>query len=147
MAFLYLHIIAVFAAVSVAMGSSVVLLIAARRRELDVVRAITGMPLGRLIPVLYGIGGLLGLATAISYGFDLLAPWLVIAYVIFAVLTVVGIVFSGPLIERLHAVLTNPSAGGEGELDRLLGRLTLDTIGTTTGIALIIADMVFKPFS
>lgn len=147
MAFLYLHIIAMFAAVSVSIGSSMTLLIAARRRELDAVRVITGMPIGRVIPALYMTGGLLGLATAISFGFDLLAPWLVIAYALFAILTVVGITFSGPLIMRLNAVLTTPSAASDGETEQLIARLTPDLVVTIAGVALLIADMVLKPFS
>lgn len=147
MAFLYLHVIAMFAAVAVAMGSSLVLLIAARRGELEAIRAITGMPLGRLIPILYISGGLLGLATAISFGFNLLAPWLVIAYALFVILTAIGIAFSGRLIERLHAVLTEPASAADGELERLLRRLVPDLIVTGAGIALIVADMVYKPFS
>jgi hypothetical protein len=70
----------------------------------------------------------------------------VIAYVLFAFLAGFGLAHSGPLLERLHAVLTDPGAAQPGETDRLLGALSPDAAVTFLGTALIIADMVFKPF-
>src|SRR5205085_1157060 len=101
---LYLHILAMFTAVTVVMGAGILVLIGARGGERSVVAAITSLPIPRLAGPLYAVGGLFGLATAFVFGYNLRAPWLIIAYVLFAILTVVGIRVSGPIFERTHAV-------------------------------------------
>ena len=82
----------------------------------------------------------------IHFGYNLLAPWLVIAYVLFAILTVVGIRISGPIFERTHAVAADPAASNE-LFGQAMSRFRMDAAVTLVGIALIVADMVFKPFS
>ena len=143
---LFLHILAMFTAVTVVMGAGILVLIGARSGDRSVVAAITSLPIPRLAGPLYGVGGLLGLATAFVFGYNLLAPWLIIAYVLFAILTVVGIRISGPIFETTHAVAADPAASSE-VFGQAMGRFRADAVLTMIGIALIIADMVFKPFS
>jgi len=143
---LYLHILAMFTAVTVVMGAGILVLIGARGGERAVVAAITSLPIPRLAGPLYAVGGLFGLATAFVFGYNLLAPWLIIAYVLFAILTVVGIRVSGPIFERTHAVASDPTASSE-QFVQTMSRFRMDALLTLVGIALIIADMVFKPFS
>lgn len=145
-AFMFIHVLLMFGAVAMAAGSSFLLLVAARRRELEAIRAITAVPITRIVPVLYIGGAVFGLATALALGYDLRSAWLVIAYVLFALLAAFGLFRSGPLVERLNAVLTDPGAARPDETERLLDALGPDTAVNLVGIALIIADMVFKPF-
>ena len=143
---LYLHILTMFAAVSLAAGSSLLLLIAARRGDRVLIAELTGLPIDRIVPPLYILGGLFGLATALAFGYDLLAPWLVVAYVLFAALTVLGIAYSGPLLGRVHTLAADQGAGGPG-FEEIVRRFQLDAAVSLLGIALIVADMVFKPFA
>ncbi len=143
---LYLHILLMFTAVSIAAGSSILVLIAAGRRERALVAALTALPLDRIVPPLYIVGGLVGLGTGLAFGYDLLAPWMVIAYVIFALMTALGILYSGPLLGRVHAIATDEGAESQAFTD-VLRRFRIDAVLSLGGIALIVADMVFKPFS
>ena len=143
---LYLHIITMFTAVTVVMGAGILTLIGAAGGNRSTVAAITSLPIPRLAGPLYSLGGLFGLATAFVFGYNLLAPWLVIAYVLFVLLTALGIRVSGPLFERTHAVATDPAASPE-VFSQAMSRFRMDAGVTLAGIALIIADMVFKPFS
>jgi len=143
---LYLHIATMFTAVAMAAGSSLLVLLAHARGERGVVAAITGLPLDRIIPPLYVAGGLFGILTAVLNGYSLVAPWLVIAYLIFAMLMVLGIVYSGPLLGQVHAVASD-QAGDADAFVRVMARYRLDALVSLGGIALIVADMVFKPLS
>jgi len=143
---LYLHIVTMFTAVTVVMGAGILVLIGARRGDRSVVAAITSLPIPRLAPPLYIAGGLFGLATAFVFGYNLLAPWLIIAYVLFALLTALGARYSGPLFERTHTLAADPQVSGEA-FGEAMSRFRTDAAVTLFGIALIIADMVFKPFS
>lgn len=143
---LYLHIITMFTAVSLAAGSSILLLIGARRGDRALVASLTGLSLDRIIPPLYVVGGLFGIATGLTFGYNLLAPWMLIAYVLFAGLAGMGILYSGPLMGRVHAVASGQ--GGDSQAFAvLIRRFQLDTLISLGGIGLIVADMVFKPWS
>jgi uncharacterized membrane protein len=61
--------------------------------------------------VLFGVSGLFGLAAAINGGFGLLAPWLVISYVLFALLTIMGVAVSGPRMARIRRALADAPPG------------------------------------
>lgn len=143
---LYLHILAMFTAVMVVMGAGVLTLIGARGGNRSVVAAITSLPIPRVAGPLYGIGGLFGLATAFVFRYNLLAPWLIIAYVLFVLLTILGIRVSGPIFERTHEIASDPGTTSDA-FDQAMNRFRVDAVVTLIGIALIIADMVFKPFS
>jgi hypothetical protein len=143
---LFLHIGLMFTAVAVAMGAGILVLIGARRGDRSVVAALTSLPIPRVAPPLYISGGIFGLLTGIAFGYNLLAPWLIIAYVLFALLTALGILYSGPVFERTHAVAIDPQVSVEA-FGEAMGRYRADVALTALGVALIIADMVFKPFS
>jgi hypothetical protein len=143
---LYLHILTMFTAVALAAGSTILLLIAGQRGDRQLVAGLTGLPIDRVVPPLYILGGLFGLGTALAFGYSLVAPWMVIAYVLFAALTALGVLVSGPLMARIHAAASD-HAGGEGALSRVMRRFWLDSVVSLAGIALLVGDMVFKPFS
>ena len=107
--------------------------------------------IGPIIPILFISGGLFGLLTAISFGtINLLAPWLVIAYVLFAIAMYIGAVENrkwglqlgqllrtaadGPLTPEITAMFT----------DRRVVALTIVDYAI---VVVLIFDMVLKPFS
>ena len=63
----FLHIATMFTAVAISYGPLAVVRLAARTDRTETVRGVVaaGKPLGVAIPVLYVVGGLLGLAAAI----------------------------------------------------------------------------------
>lgn len=149
---IFAHITAMFLAIMVAFGSALVMRVAYMTGQVAAVRGV-GMAsarLGPLIPVLFIVGGLLGLFTAISFGQDLLAPWLVIAYVLFAVAMVIGIVENAPWARRLGALLAQTPDGPLTPEIRAMftdTRVVVLTVVDYLVVVAIIFDMVVKPFS
>ena len=89
---IFLHVMTMFVAVALSLGGTIFFVLAARTGRTEAVRSIGafGRPATRYIPVLFIIGGILGLVTAIVLDYNLLAPWLIIAYSLFAALAVSG---------------------------------------------------------
>ena len=146
------HLSLIFTGVTVAWGPLLPVWIAYGSGQLALVRATTSiaMRLGNLIPVLYMSGGLFGLLTAIAFGHDLLAPWLVIAYVLFAIATVTGIRWTGPHLARM-AELANEAPDGPipaplAELFRSSSAVALWAVDVAL-VFMVVFDMVVKPFS
>jgi hypothetical protein len=136
---LFAHIALMFAAVALTGGTLALLAIANRAGRLDQVGpAIASLPIARISPPLFVLGGSAGLATAWSFGYQLLSPWLVLAYVGFAIGALFGAVGTAGRFERL----------ARGEDVSTLGRaLELDLLANVVLYGLLIGDMVFKPFA
>lgn len=143
---LFLHVVIMFAAVSLAAGTKIIFLVATRRGDRALVAGLSALPLDRMVPALYAVGGLFGLTTALAFGYSLLAGWLVIAYLLFAVLAALGVGYSGPLMARMHAVASDTEADPEA-FARVMRRFQLDAVVSMGALALLVADMVFKPFA
>ncbi len=144
-ALLFLHILTVFAVVVIHSGSQVLVLAAARAGQPAAVVAIAGMyaRTGRFVPPLGMLGLLFGLGTALTGGFNLLAPWLLIAYGLFLLMVIYGGVKSHPFIVDLGEAVR---AGRPGH-EEMLGRPLTVVVGVDALIIVaIIADMVLKPF-
>jgi len=141
----FLHILTMFALVAFHSGPQILTLAAARTGQETAVGPIARMygRTGRAVPPLGILGALLGIGAGLTGGFNLLAPWLLIAYALFAALIIYGGVVSAPYLVRLgDATRENRSDWGE-----LLGsRLTLIVAIDALILGLIIADMVLKPF-
>jgi len=149
---LWLHITVMFAAITISFGPAFLVELAYRSGRVAALRGVVvaAQPFGPVIPVLYVTGGLLGLVTAINFGYNLLAPWLVIAYVLFASAMITGVAFNrtlGPRIAEATAdvpdgALTPPIAAIFTD-PRYRFVTTLDTVV----LIAILFDMVVKPFS
>jgi len=144
--FLFLHILTMFAIVATHSGPQLLALAAARTGQTSALGAIGSLyaRTGRAVPPLGILGALLGLATAVTGEFDLLAPWLLIAYALFVLLIVFGGVVSYPYIMRASEAARENRPNWEQLLGR---RLTLIVTGDALILVLIIADMVLKPFA
>ena len=148
----FAHITAMFFAVLMSYGPTLMFLLALRSRRTENVRAvgIAVRPIVRAIPVVYGVGALFGVLAALTGGYNLLSPWLVISYVLFVVLLALGAVFAGPRMNRVgEMVATAPD-----------GPLPPDVYAAATargfvpielldfaGLVAVIFVMVVKPFS
>jgi uncharacterized membrane protein len=144
-AFLLLHIVTMFTVVAFHSGPQILALAAARTGQSTAVTAIASMyaRTGRAVPPLGILGLLFGIATGLTGSFNLLAPWLLIAYALFALLVVYGGVVSFPYIVRLGEAVRE----GRPNQSELLGRrLTVIVAVDALIMVLIIADMVLKPF-
>ena len=144
-AFLLLHIVTMFAVVALHSGPQILTLAAARTGQSTTVAGIASMyaRTGRAVPPLGILGLLFGIATGLTGSFNLLAPWLLIAYGLFGLLVVYGGVVSVPYIVRLGEAVRE----GRPNREELLGRrLTVIVAVDALIYVLIVADMVLKPF-
>ena len=142
---IFLHILTMFAVVTLHSGPQV-LIVAARRSQPAAIPGIARAYArsGRLVPPLGIIGGLLGLAAAFVGGYDLFAPWLLIAYLLFLAIIVYGARVSVPFVSSLGDTVQD---GRKIDADILGSRLPR-IFAIDAGIyALVIADMVLKPLS
>lgn len=148
----FLHIVVVFSAVSIPYGPQVLLALAIRSGRVEVVRGVTAAagPLVIAIPILYITGGLFGLVAAINSGINLLAPWLVIAYVFFVILTIIGARLVGPWAEHVGKLA---AAAPDGPLTPELqvtirdSRMRVIRSADFVLVFALVFDMVLKLFS
>jgi hypothetical protein len=149
---LWLHISVIFTAITISYGPALLADLAYRSGSVSTLRgvALASAPIARLIPVFYVLGGLLGLVTAINVGYNLLAPWLLIAYVLFASAMITGIGFNAKFGPR---ILEATAGVPDGPLTPAITALFTDPryrFVTTLDVLVVIAflfDMVVKPFS
>ena len=144
-AFLLLHVVTMFTVIAFHSGPQILTFVAARTGQPTVVAGIAGMYArsGRAVPPLGIAGALFGIATGLTGGFNLLAPWLLIAYGLFGALVVYGGVVSFPYIVRLGEAVRE----GRPNLPELLGRRLTAIVALDALIyVLIVSDMVLKPF-
>ncbi|HEX8025905.1 MAG TPA: hypothetical protein VF484_06860 [Candidatus Limnocylindrales bacterium] len=146
------HLGLIFTGVVVAWGPLIPVWIAFGSGHLGLVRATSSIALrlGNVFPIFYMSGGLFGLLTAIAFGKDLLAPWLVIAYVLFAIATVSGIRWTGP---HLAEIAKLASEAPDGPIPTPLAMLFTSSAAKALWafdvalVFVIVFDMVVKPFS
>ena len=148
--FKYLHILTMFAAVASAMIPEVVLHALARRRDASALRGF--MPIsataGKLIPLLFVTGLVFGLIAAVAGQFDLLRPWLIASYVIFAIAMATGALVTGPWAQRVGAAaFATEGDTFSPELEAAVhdSRGTISTVVLMSAIVVLIFLMVVKP--
>jgi hypothetical protein len=149
---LWLHITVMFAAITISFGPAFLVELAYRSGRVGTLRgaAAAAQPFGPVIPILYVLGGLLGLVTAINFGYNLLAPWLVIAYILFASAMITGVTYNRTLGPRIVAATADVP---DGPLPAPVKAIFSDPryrFVATLDIVVVIAilfDMVVKPFS
>lgn len=145
----FLHILAMFAGVTVLIGAELFVTFAIRRRDLGALRAYFRIAdrVDKAGNAAFGLGIVFGLIAAIVGGFDLLQGWLILAYVLVAAAIVAG-ASTVPYLKRLDAALEASDGDEPGpELTALLASpvpLAASTVSAVI-IALVIWDMVFKP--
>lgn len=147
--FTFLHIVSMFAAVTLAHGGAWFVLWATRQRDVDALRAYgrVGGRADALSFVFLASGVAFGIITAVSGGIDLTSSWLVVTYALFVVALIAGL-SSVPYADRLLAA-ARANTGDEPtpELATLMASRWPLAYAIEAGVlvAAIIAIMVFKP--
>ena len=149
---LFLHISITFTAMTVAYAPTIVLWVVYSTRQVAGIRTVVPVVarIGLLLPVLFILGGLFGLFTAIAFGYNLLAPWLVIAYVLFAIMMLIGVTEQRTWPMRLASTLeTTPDGPVTPAIVALFRspRMLAAEASSLAIVFLLIFDMVVKPFS
>ena len=146
----FLHVVFIVAAFAIVVGGGAMPRLVARSRDVRAIRVVfrAWMGYSNLIAPLFGLGALLGIATALVFRFDLLQPWLVISYV----LVVIALVLGAGLDARWHGrVLTAALASPDEQPSEELEAALRDPIGLFAywGLvaltAALLFDMVVKP--
>lgn len=147
----FLHIAAMFGAVSIFVGQGMLSAGIARTGDVRAIRRALAAE-ARFQPAggaLFVLGIVFGFVTALTGDFDLTAPWLLIAYGLVAVTFVTGIAYHGPRGKKLQALA---EASSENELSAPL-RTLIDSPSARVVVALdtliwlaIVYVMVVKPF-
>jgi Predicted integral membrane protein (DUF2269) len=148
----FAHIGTMFMAVGVAVGTEVMAHRVANTGDVAAIRTYFAQarPIMILIPVLYVSGLVLGIAAGLLGAFDMLAPWLLLAYGLFFLTFLLHRFIGAPWFERMTWLSTQvPDGGASAELDaaihdRAAGWLFWYTIAMIIGFVFI---MVVKPFS
>ena len=148
----WLHISLMFVGTILSYGITLLFLLALRSRRTENVRSLIGtvQPAVRFIPVFYGLAALFGVWAAIAIGYNLLAPWLLIAYVLFVVLLGIGVGIVGPRVERVGALVAEAPDGPlapETYAAATAGGFLWIEVLDFAGLFVVIFDMVLKPFS
>ena len=145
----FLHIVSMFAAVTLLFSHDVVFFRAARSGDVHTLRRIASQAKGVInigIAVFFlGIG--FGLVTALVGGIPLTAPWLLTAYGIVVVMIVLGLLVETPYQDRLAEAAERSGEEPSEELRSLLAspkRYWLLVSGAL--YVAVIFDMVVKPF-
>ncbi len=151
MLFIFLHIVTMFTAVALSLGVQLIVYRVATTGNVAAIRTAFGVaqPIGRAAPMVYGVGFLFGLIAAITGSFNLLAPWLLISYVLFVISSVISVRSVGGWMAQVgRAAALNQGDAPSTELQGLLHdkRATQGMIANLVVVAVIIALMVFKPF-
>ena len=148
----WLHISLMFMAVLSSYGPTLLFLLALRSNRTENLRAVgvAVQPVVRFIPVFYGLGAVAGVSAALVFGVSLLAPWLVISYVLFVALTAFGAVLAGPRLARVGAITLEAPDGplpAEIRTAATSGGFVWLELLDFAGLIAVIFVMVVKPFS
>ena len=152
MIWVYLHIVTMFAAIGVALGSEIILHRVAGTGEVRSIRTVFGLvkPLEQIIPALLILGGILGVVAVLVREYGFFESWLVQSYVIFGIAFVLGGAIQGRWIEKVRqAAESSPDDRPSDDLRRLLddrkARYAFWVI--YLALAVVVYIMVIKPYS
>lgn len=149
--FKFLHIATLFFAVALAISGEIVVRRVAGSRDVRAIRTVVERvkPLsGTLSGVLFMAGIAFGIVAALTGGFDLLRPWLVMSYVAVGAAFAIGMTITDPWIERLEKSAAASSADSPSpELARVIDdpRARYATVALMALVALLVFLMVVKP--
>jgi hypothetical protein len=148
--FKYLHVLTMFAAVAAAFVPEIWLHVIARRGDVAALRGYLPLTaqVGKLIPVIFVAGLVFGLLAAWAGELDFFQPWLLAAYVIFAIAMATGALVGGPWAVRMAAAADE--SGTEAPSPSLAAAIhdrrgVISTTILMTSIVVIIWLMVAKP--
>jgi hypothetical protein len=150
-AFKYLHIVAMFFAVALALSGEMVLRRVAGGHDVRAIRATVARvkPLsGKFAPMLFMTGVAFGVAAALAGQFDLLRPWLIMSYLAFVAAVLMGVTVTDPWVARLEReAAESPDETASDALRAVVAdpRAKVAAWATFGLIALLVFLMVVKP--
>jgi hypothetical protein len=149
--FVFLHVLSMFTAVATTYGPAFLMHRAVATRHVPTIRGVFSMAkvLGPFIPIFFLTGFAFAVIAIFTEGFNPFRPWLLIAYVLFAIGMFTGIRIHAPWAQAVGAAAeASPDAAPSPELNR-----ALDSPQETFGywldygvVAALIFDMIIKPF-
>jgi hypothetical protein len=141
----FLHVAAMFAATSLALGPIVVYYLIARSGDAEALKTAMKFDeaLERTAGGFYGLGILLGVAATLSGGLDLTVPWLLTAYALI-VLLIVNNLYLSLRMRALKEVATTGNGAVLGALSRTRA-LTASILGLGLITLALVYTMVAKP--
>ena len=149
--FVFLHVLSMFAAVAAAYGPAFLEHRAAATRHVPTIRGVfsVGKAVGPLVPVFFLAGFAFAVIAIFTEGFNPFRPWLLIAYVLFAVGMYTGVAVHAPYVQAVGAAAeASPDAAPSSELNLALDN-PQETVAYWADYAIVIAiifDMIVKPF-
>ena len=150
-AFKYLHIVSMFFAVALALSTELVVRAVAASGDAHAIRTAVARvkPLGSGATLFFLLGIAFGIIAALTGQIDLLAPWLVLAYVAVIGAFAIGIFITDPWVNRLEAAATGGDSAGSSGLQAVIAEplprwATWVLMGLIT---LLVFLMVVKPFA
>ena len=152
-AFKYLHVVAMFFFVAMAVSGEVVTRRVAGSQDVTAIRTTVGRVKVLTGPVAGGFllaGVVFGVAAALTGQINLLAPWLILAYVAFATAMAIGFLVTDPWVGRLEkAAAASPTQPPSAELLNVIDdpAARIGTWALMALIATLVFLMVVKPFA
>lgn len=145
-----LHVLAMFVAFAFTTGAGIVMAAIANAGDVRVIRIVskTMLPFQAAGGVVLVLGVVFGFGTAVTAGFTLTSKWLIVAYVLAALIIFIGLGIHGPWTRRLAAAAaSSPDGAASPELSAVLSDRTVRMAGPISGLLWIavIAVMVLKP--
>lgn len=149
--FVFLHVATMFAAVAFSLGPTFVLRRLGATGDVPAIRRgfALSVPIVRAIPMLFGLGALLGIVAIFTNGFDPFQPFLLIAYGLFIVASVVGAAITTPWFKKVTQLAAeSPDAAPSPELQAALDdpRARFTDWFDPIIILAFLFDMIVKPF-
>ena len=151
MIIVFLHVLTMFAAVTATFGSAFLAHRAIETRHVPTIRAVfsTARTLAQTGPILFVVGLVLGLTAIFTQGLNPFRPWLLIAYVLFAIAMGVGARIHAPYARSVGmAAEASPESAPSPELNRAMDN-PLEEFAYWLDYAIVVAiifDMIVKPF-
>lgn len=150
--FVVLHVATMFAAVAIALGPAYLLQRIGRSGDVPTIRRSFALsaPLSKAIPILYGLGAALGVVAIFTNDLNPFEPFLLIAYGLFIVASVVGFTMNDPWFKRVVKLSgESPDDAPSADLTAALHDPRMHVVDWFDRIIILafIFDMVVKPFS
>lgn len=148
--FRFLHVLTMFAAVTLGLGAELILHGVARSGNVQGIRTFASVigPFARLTPFVFLLGLVFGLLAAWFGSLDFFRPWLIASYVVFALAMAVGGIASGPWAARVaQAAFASPDDAPSAELRAAIHdrRGVVSSVVLISAIAVLVFLMVVKP--
>lgn len=146
----FLHIATMFFAVALAVSGEIVVRHVAGSRDVRAIRVVVRRvrPLsGNVATALFIAGLAFGILAALSGQIDLLRPWLLASYAVFALAIVVGAAVTDPWMARLEALSASSGDEPSDELLALIAdrRALIATVVLMLLMVVLVFLMVVKP--